>query len=76
MTIRQNFIWISLVMILKKGKCFAGALKFSAISAGVDHSCALTTDSILYCWGANHYGQLGDGSTTDALIPIKVANQP
>lgn len=38
------------------------------------HSCALTTDGEVYCWGANRYGQMGQGSwtTTNQLVPIKV----
>jgi alpha-tubulin suppressor-like RCC1 family protein len=51
----------------------AGALSFRQVMAGDAHTCGLTTDSLAYCWGDNSNGQLGDGTTTDRLTPVKVA---
>jgi alpha-tubulin suppressor-like RCC1 family protein len=36
------------------------------------HSCAVRAAGEAYCWGLNHKGQLGDGSTTDKLTPTPV----
>jgi hypothetical protein len=43
------------------------------IVAGDAYSCALTTAGQVKCWGDNQFGQLGNGSTTDALVPVDVA---
>jgi alpha-tubulin suppressor-like RCC1 family protein len=42
------------------------------ISAGVNHTCALTAGGTAYCWGANNYGQLGDRSKTGHSRPVAV----
>jgi alpha-tubulin suppressor-like RCC1 family protein len=45
---------------------------FVNITAGSAHTCALARGGVAYCWGRNSYGQLGEGSTTDRLVPVKV----
>jgi alpha-tubulin suppressor-like RCC1 family protein len=42
-----------------------------AVAGGMYHSLALTDDG-LYAWGGNGNGQLGDGTTTDSSVPVKV----
>lgn len=42
------------------------------IGAGMIHSCALTTGGGVKCWGANGFGQLGDGSDTERQSPVDV----
>jgi alpha-tubulin suppressor-like RCC1 family protein len=39
-----------------------GGLKFRQLGAGLYHSCGVTTDDRVYCWGSNRYGQLGDST--------------
>jgi alpha-tubulin suppressor-like RCC1 family protein len=51
----------------------SGALAFRSIAAGESHTCAVTDTGVLYCWGSNANGQLGDGTTTDRLEPTLVA---
>ncbi|MBU1219226.1 hypothetical protein KKF34_00545 [Myxococcota bacterium] len=38
-------------------------------AGGESHTCALTDDFRIMCWGDNEYGQLGDGYTDDRLSP-------
>jgi len=51
----------------------SGELEFRKISAGSGHTCGVTTDQRIYCWGRNYIGQLGNGTTVDSPIPIPVA---
>jgi hypothetical protein len=43
-----------------------------AVTTGGAHSCAITSDGQVLCWGRNSYGQLGDGSTIRRTAPVAV----
>lgn len=44
----------------------------TALSAGKWHTCALTGDQNIRCWGYNQYGQLGNGSLGYASTAVPV----
>lgn len=48
---------------------------FSAVSAGGEYTCAVTTGNVGYCWGRDDYGQLGIGYATSSPVttPTQVA---
>ena len=45
------------------------------MGAGASHTCAVRTDGILWCWGWNDKGQLGNGTNQDSLVPVRVPGQ-
>lgn len=47
-----------------------------SVAAGALTSALLASDGTLYSWGLNNVGQLGNGSTTDALVPTPVDLPP
>jgi alpha-tubulin suppressor-like RCC1 family protein len=51
----------------------AAPLSFIHVSGGASHSCGVTLDNRLYCWGSNDVGQLGDGTRTSRNTPVRVA---
>jgi alpha-tubulin suppressor-like RCC1 family protein len=48
-------------------------LKFTLITAGNVHTCALVSGGAAYCWGSNGGGQIGDGTNFDRPIPTPVS---
>lgn len=44
------------------------------VAAGGQHACALHESGRVSCWGRNHLGQLGDGSTGDRWRAAPVAD--
>jgi alpha-tubulin suppressor-like RCC1 family protein len=51
----------------------SGISDIASVDAGDNHSCALRASGVAYCWGDNSFGQLGDGTTTNRLVPTPVA---
>jgi len=50
----------------------SGERAWTSVDGGSQHTCGVTTEGDAYCWGYNGYGGLGDGTTTDSSVPVKV----
>lgn len=51
-----------------------GSTAFTALSVGLEHSCAIATDGAVYCWGANYNGALGDNTTDARSVPSRATS--
>ena len=52
------------------------ALRFRQVSAGATHTCALTVDGALYCWGTDVSGVLGDAALTELCQGTRCSATP
>jgi alpha-tubulin suppressor-like RCC1 family protein len=50
--------------------------RFAQLSAGLEHTCGVSEEARLWCWGSNTFGQLGAGLGAGAAasaVPVEVA---
>ncbi len=45
------------------------------LAAGAEHMCVLLENGTAKCWGNNQFGQLGDGTLRQRLVPTPVRDQ-
>ena len=49
-----------------------GTDKWLNVIATGNQNCGLKQDSTLWCWGQNHYGQIGDGTIINRMSPVQI----
>ena len=49
--------------------------KWKAVSLGISHTVAIRSDGVLWAWGKNDKGQVGDGTTRQRNKPVRVAQE-
>jgi alpha-tubulin suppressor-like RCC1 family protein len=58
-----------------KLKCPSGCCDAVAIAAGDEHTCAITTDGSLSCWGLDNWGQV-TGADANAVVELPPVTVP
>ncbi len=48
-----------------------GLTDVTSLAVGPGHACVVRKDGTVWCWGANHDGELGDGTTVDRAVPVQ-----
>src|SRR5207344_929569 len=51
----------------------AGLTGVTRVSAGAEHSMALTSAGVVWAWGHNNDGQVGDNTVTSRSRPVRVS---
>jgi alpha-tubulin suppressor-like RCC1 family protein len=51
----------------------SGGVRFTMVDAGSRHTCGVSVEQRIYCWGAGGFGQLGTGDANDSAVPVLVA---
>jgi len=72
--IKNSFINASILILVLYNFAQSNPIQNEAIqiSAGSNHSLALKKNGSVWAWGWNQYGQLGDNSTTNKNVPVRV----
>ena len=68
------FLAVALAAAFMVPSASAAGIKGVALALGHAHGIALGKNGIVYTWGNNAYGQLGDGTTTLRNVPTPVLN--
>ena len=57
--------------VVKKSVTWPADIDAARTVSGTNRTCAILSNNV-WCWGKNNMGQLGDGTTSDSNIPVKV----
>lgn len=82
MTLKRSYrlsppLFLGLMVLLLAGTLgcqasFPALTATHSVATGGPHSFAILSDNTLWAFGANHNGELGDGSIPYSLTPVQV----
>ena len=64
--------FIDKVKIGTSGSEIPAGSTIKQVASGGNHSCAIASDNLVYCWGSGNRGALGNGASNDSNVPKKV----
>lgn len=73
MRLKSSFVGLLVLSALFVGITL-GEESSQRIAAGGYHCMAIDGDGALWSWGRNYAGQLGDGTTNDSHVPIRIGS--
>lgn len=79
--VRQRRLWLGALLLVVAAGCDGSVIEpvevplaMVAVSAGANHTCALTDDGVAYCWGLGREGQLGNAAYASSDVPTQVVS--
>ena len=78
----ENVVTASTSSLPGKSATFSAQAKmrFTGLATGGSHACVIAatnaTESSVYCWGGNTFGNLGNGGTVHSPLPQRVTGLP
>jgi len=59
-------------VLTDRGYAYATVGSDAEVDVGEHHSCARTGGGLLFCWGGNEVGQIGDGTRENRPTPVEI----
>ena len=68
----RSFIKLGAFPLVQNSPIQIGTSSWKQASAGVEHTAAIRSDDLLFIWGTNTNGKLGDGTNESRSSPVQL----